>query len=320
MSTIMNSVQPTLKPRVLFVDDEPRVLTSMKMLFFGNQYQAFFAESGEKALELLKRQPVDVIVSDQRMPGMTGIELLRAARELNPHAMRILLTGYADLDAIIGSINEGEIFRFVNKPWSNEDLTTTVARAITAARATAAASHRGDGAPAQHIGPVPGVLVIDDDPGVPGKIQGILGHSYRVFGSTTMEQAVNMLERERIGVVISDTRVQDHPVIGLISTLKKHHPELVSVILTERADAGAAIDLINQGQIYRFITKPVHDSVCKITVNSALRQHHRLAQTPELTQRYEVAAPTEPPPPAATPTGRLLDRVRSLRSWVRGRV
>ncbi|MGH8528905.1 MAG: response regulator [Nevskiales bacterium] len=310
----VNTAQP-LKPRVLFVDDEPRVLTSMKMLFFGNQYQAFFAESGEKALELLKTQRVDVIVSDQRMPGMTGIELLRAARELNPNAMRILLTGYADLDAIIGSINDGEIFRFVNKPWSNDDLTTTVARAITAARASAVAARR-TGEVVQPLGPVPGVLVLDDDPSVPGKIQTILGTGYRVFGTTTMEQAVNLLERERIGVVISDTRVQDHPVLGLISTLKKHHPELVSVILTERADAGAAIDLINQGQIYRFITKPMHDSVCKITVNSALRQHHRLAQAPELQQRYEVAAPTEPLPTAVTPTGRLLDRVRSLRSWV----
>jgi len=82
--------------------------------------------------------------------------------------------------------------------------------------------------------------------------------------------------------------------------------------------AGAAIDQINQGQIYRLITKPIHDNVCKITVNSALRQHHRLAQAPELHQRYEVEQTPEPPPPAST-TGRLLDRIRSLRSWVFGR-
>src|SRR5688572_27562186 len=95
--------------RVLFVDDEPRILTTMRMLFRKN-YEVFTAEGGQKALELLKSQPVDVIVSDQRMPGMTGIEMLRQARELNPNAMRILLTGYSDLNAIIGSINEGEIF------------------------------------------------------------------------------------------------------------------------------------------------------------------------------------------------------------------
>ncbi|HWU69115.1 MAG TPA: response regulator, partial [Stenotrophobium sp.] len=128
-----------IKSRVLFVDDEPRILSTMRMLFRG-KHEMFFADSGAAALELLKTQTVDVIVSDQRMPGMTGIELLRAAREHNPSAMRILLTGYSDLNAIIGSINEGEIFRFVNKPWSNDDLITTVSRAVTAARASMAAA------------------------------------------------------------------------------------------------------------------------------------------------------------------------------------
>ncbi|MES2488999.1 MAG: response regulator [Pseudomonadota bacterium] len=305
----------TAKARILFVDDEPRILTTMRMLF-RSQYEVFFAESGQKALDLLKVQAVDVIVSDQRMPGMTGIELLRTARDLNPNAMRILLTGYSDLNAIIGSINEGEIFRFVNKPWSNEDLSVTVARAVAAARTSAALSAAAQDNIGAPVGPQPGVLVLDDDPSVPTKVQSILGSDYRVFGATTMEEAVNLMERERIGVVLSDTRVQDHPVISLIGTLKQHHPELVSVILTDRADAGQAIELINQGQIYRFITKPIHDNQCKITVNSALKQHERLSQNPELHKRYEVEATTTPPP-AATGTGKFLDRIRSLRSWVK---
>ena len=198
----MDSTAP-IKPRVLFVDDEPRILTTMRMLFRSN-YELSFAESGQQALELLKTQPVDVIVSDQRMPGMTGIELLRAARDLNPNAMRILLTGYSDLNAIIGSINEGEIFRFVNKPWSNEELTATVARAVTAARVSMAIAAKPD-EPAAPNASTPAVLVLDDDTSVPAKIQAIIGAEYRVFGATSMEQAVGLLEKERIGVVISDT-------------------------------------------------------------------------------------------------------------------
>lgn len=310
------------KARVLFVDDEPRVLTTMRILFRA-RYEMFFAESGAAALELLKTQPVDVVVSDQRMPGMTGIELLRTARELNPNAMRILLTGYSDLNAIIGSINEGEIFRFINKPWSNEDLTTTVARAVSAARATqAAAANAGDPAAvaareATDANGTPGVLVLDDDPSVPAKIQGILGNDFRVFGATSMDAAVSHLEKEAIGVVISDTRVKDNAVVSLISTLKQHRPELVSVILTERADAGSAIELINQGQIYRFITKPIHDSQAKIAINSAQKQHQRLAQSPELTQRYEVEQTPPPPPGSVAVNAGLLERVKTLRTWVR---
>lgn len=322
--------QPAAKARVLFVDDEPRVLTTMRVLFRG-QYELFFADSGQKALELLKTQAVDVIVSDQRMPGMTGIELLRAARDLNPNAMRILLTGYSDLTAIIGSINDGEIFRFVNKPWSNNDLTTTLQRAVGAARVSQAVAHKEEaaasaaagavsvtvlpGAAAKPAGKPAGVLVVDDDPSVPPRIQAVLGADYHVYGAVSMDEAVGVLEREQIGVIVSDTRVQDHPVINLIGTLKQHHPELVSVILTERADAGSAIELINQGQIYRFITKPIHDSQCKIAVTSAVRQHQRLALHPELTQRYEVERRPEPPP--TSQSAGLATRVKALRGWVK---
>jgi len=308
------------KPRVLFVDDEPRVLTTMRMLF-RSQYELFFAEGGQQALDLLKTTSVDVIVSDQRMPNMTGIEMLRTARELNPHAMRILLTGYSDLNAIIGSVNEGEIFRFVNKPWSNEVLSSTVANAAVAARASAAVALLPPSPPSTAASAAaPGVLVLDDDAQMAAKIQSILGSEYRVFGAASMEDAVSRLEQERIGVVISDTRVQNHPVVSLIGTLKQHHPELVSVILTARADAGAAIDLINQGQIYRLITKPIQDVACRITVNSAHKQHQRLAQHQVLHQRYEVEKPAAPAPGSAPPpTLKLMDRIRSLRNWVTGR-
>ncbi len=316
--------QTPAKARVLFVDDEPRILNTMRMLF-RNHYEVLTADSGAKALELLKTQPVDVIVSDQRMPGMTGIEMLRQARELNPGAMRILLTGYSDLNAIIGSINDGEVFRFVNKPWFDEDLTATLERAVEAARATQAASEaearaaavEAPKAAAKADAAQAAVLVLDDNPSVPQKIQDIMGERYKVFGATTMQQAVEVLGREKIGVVISDTRVQDHPVTALISALKQQRPEVVSVILTERADAEAAINLINQGQIYRFITKPIQDGQCKIMLGSALRQHDRLTHNPVLHQRYEVK-PAPASPEHATPASEeLLSRVKTLRSWAK---
>jgi DNA-binding NtrC family response regulator len=312
-------VAPAGKPRVLFVDDEPRVLTSMRMQFRG-QYEMYFAEGGHKALEFLKTATVDVIVSDQRMPGITGIEVLRAARELNPHAMRILLTGYSDLNAIIDSVNEGEIFRFVSKPWDNDVLAGTVANAAAAAKLSQQAAAAPE--PATPVPDpdrnAPGVLVLDDDPRMAAKIQVILGDQFKVYGATSMDEAVQCLEQAGIGVVISDTRVQNQPVVSLIGSLKQHHPQLVSVILTERADAGAAIELINQGQIYRLITKPIQDIACRITVNSAHKQHQKLAQNPILHRRYEVEAPA-PSAAAPPPALKLLDRIRSLRSWASGR-
>ena len=106
---------------MLFVDDERRVLTSMRAMF-RRDYEVLLANSGQEAIDLLRDHAVDVIVSDQRMPGMTGVEVLKAVKRLAPNAMRILLTGYADLKAIEASINEGEVFRYLTKPCPSEEL------------------------------------------------------------------------------------------------------------------------------------------------------------------------------------------------------
>ena len=125
----MIPVPTGVRPRLLFVDDESRILLSLKAIFRAD-YDVTTAEGGPAALEALKKERFDVIVSDQRMPGITGVEVLRAARDAQPQAIRMLLTGYSDLNAIIASINEGEIFRFIPKPWVNGELRETIASAV----------------------------------------------------------------------------------------------------------------------------------------------------------------------------------------------
>ena len=113
--------------RILFVDDEERILNALRALF-RNEYHVFTADNGAAALELVKRYAIQVVVSDQRMPGMTGVELLRQVRKAAPQTVRLLLTGYSDLAALVGSINEGEVFRFVKKPWDNDEIRAMVAK------------------------------------------------------------------------------------------------------------------------------------------------------------------------------------------------
>lgn len=298
---------------ILFVDDEPGILATMRMLFRG-RYNLLFANSGAEALDIIRSQQVDVIVSDQRMPQMTGVELLRAVRGASENTMRILLTGYSDLNSIVGSINEGEIFRFVNKPWDNDELLSSVAMAVDAAKISAKFIPPPI-AEENAAGHSTGVLVMDDDAGMAEKIQAILGPGFKVSGVSSLMAAVDHLEKDDVAVVISETRVESTPVISMLSKLKETKPELVSVILTERADAHSAIDLINQGQIFRMISKPVHDSQCRIAVKSAVRQHQKLSHAPELHKRYEVAAPTEPPPTRMNEG--LLNRIRGFRSRIR---
>ncbi|MDZ7824784.1 MAG: response regulator [Gammaproteobacteria bacterium] len=101
--------------RILFVDDEQRVLAAMRAMF-RRDYEVHIANSGAEALEILREHAIDVVVSDQRMPEMTGVEVLKEARQIAPSAMRILLTGYADLAAIEDAINDSEVFRYLMKP------------------------------------------------------------------------------------------------------------------------------------------------------------------------------------------------------------
>ena len=114
---------------VLVVDDERDNLDIFRFNF-RKQFSLLYAENGTEALEILKTQPVSVIVTDQRMPGMTGLELLRAARELRPTTVNILITGYADVPTLAEAINDGLIYRYMGKPWSSADVGFAIRGAI----------------------------------------------------------------------------------------------------------------------------------------------------------------------------------------------
>lgn len=115
---------------LLLVDDEASILSALKRLFRREGYHILTATSGTEALALLAQQPVEVILSDQRMPGMTGIEFLREARRLHPHTVRITLSGYTDLQSIIEAVNEGAVYKFLTKPWDDDLLRHHVAQAF----------------------------------------------------------------------------------------------------------------------------------------------------------------------------------------------
>ena len=118
------------KPRLLFVDDEANVLSSLTRAFRGEGYELQCASCGSEALQIAVAESPDLVISDHRLPDMTGVELLGQIREQFPHTIRIMLTGHADTDTAVGAINRSEVYRFVTKPWNNEDLKATVRQAL----------------------------------------------------------------------------------------------------------------------------------------------------------------------------------------------
>jgi putative nucleotidyltransferase with HDIG domain len=115
--------------KIMVVDDEPANLRMLERLF-RRDYQVVAASSGEEALRLLEQHDVALLITDQRMPGMTGVELLKRTAAMRPHTVRIILTGYTDMEALVEAINCGQVYRYVTKPWNNEDLRLTAARAL----------------------------------------------------------------------------------------------------------------------------------------------------------------------------------------------
>jgi response regulator RpfG family c-di-GMP phosphodiesterase len=439
------------KPRLLFVDDEQRVLNSMRIMF-RRQFDLFLASSGAEALEIVKHKNIDVIVADHRMPQMTGVEVLTKARSISPRTVRILLTGYADLDAVEGSINECEVFRFLTKPCAPEMLRETIT--LAAKLALTAPVHdsfdfpegelsdesvlemimAGDAAAleeaaAQHLGPEPeaaapgtadtaeppaletpllapelmvsslpataleepkvaqprgersppkraperpakvqpsqarratpeprvrrskprapqqrgsaaaaptapaaqaperdfaatdvldkpptierpepaapaqaapsrkprlaaglGVVVFSLDEQVVATVQNAVRGRLPVYCASNVVKVVKILTDHQPGVLVTDISDDKATIQAMTARLKEHLPELVTIAVSEHRDVLDMVWLINHGQIFRFLRKPLSSGRCAISLQAALKHHRMLLRNPELVKRHQVAA------------------------------
>ncbi|MGZ8175843.1 MULTISPECIES: HD domain-containing phosphohydrolase [Methylobacter] len=121
---------PDKSAAILFVDDEANVLKALRRLFHNEPYTAYFASSGAEGLEILRQNAVDLIISDMRMPEMSGAEFLAQVFMQWPETIRILLTGYADFQSTIDAVNKGRIYNYCNKPWNDEELKLLVRNAL----------------------------------------------------------------------------------------------------------------------------------------------------------------------------------------------
>ena len=309
--------------RILFLDDEERILTALRALF-RMKYHVFTATDGEEALNIVRDLKPHVIVSDQRMPNMQGVDFLRRAKEIDPNSVRLLLTGYSDLAAIVGSINDGEVFRFVNKPWSNAEIQGTIADAMRIALETRALIENATIAPpaqttettAQTVTPRAdyAILVVDEDRAVFSKTSELFGHRYPVFYSRTLEEAIQTLEDQETGVIISDVESQGGQVGALLKLLKTQHPQILTIVLTKQSDSEQIIQLINQAQIFRFLNKHVRDGLLQQYVATAVAQYERFRAQPKLLLRHAVEQPATPAAGVAGIGQSILARLKSF-NW-----
>ncbi|MEO0367967.1 MAG: response regulator [Pseudomonadota bacterium] len=279
--------------KILFVDDEPRITNSLKAIF-RRGYEVLVANSASEALELLSANKVDVLVSDQRMPNMLGHELLAKVKQQFPSVMRILLTGYMDKEAIIESINEGDVFRFVNKPWVNDELKETIAYAAkvaqTPAYTTAPTANSTDSSLKGSLFGDKAILMLEKDEQARYEIRKFCkAHDIMIYAAQTPEQAIQTAA-SRPNIAAAVIAIDQDPANSLatINLLKKQKTDVVCIALAEQSSALTVANLINQGQIFRYFEKPISQTVLADAVQAAYEYHDFLVNNQPTQARHSV--------------------------------
>lgn len=295
------TIAPADKPRILLVDDEERILRSLGMLL-RMHYQVYATSDGHEALAILRREKIHVIISDQRMPAMTGTELLRQAREIAPDTLRILLTGYADAESAVAAVNEGEIFRYINKPWGPRELRDTVAQAVGIAReleyaTTASTGAAGTNAATSERTPAAQrltCLVLDQDVATYNAVKEVLVPAHDVIWRRTLDGALDVLTTKQVAILVTELSLGDEDLSAMLKMLKQEQPELLTIILTCFKDTSRLVELINQAQIYRYLPKPLRKGLLGRNIESTLARYRSLRAHPVQLQTQAVDVPVEP--------------------------
>lgn len=265
----------TAPTRILFVDDEERILRSLAMQF-RRQYEVLTESDPLRALERLRSEPVQIIVSDQRMPQMGGADFLARASEIVPHSLRILLTGYSDLDAAVEALNSGGIFRYLTKPWDPQEMAFTLRQAAEiAARQIPAATP--DAAPDSALN----VLLLDEHADTLSLVDGFCrAGGHRLLHARSLPEALHWLNTETVDLLVSDLKLAGEETAPLLKSLAQAHPQLLSLVVTPFRDTQALLKLINEAQIFRYLPKPIRPGLFEKGLSAAARQAQRWRAQP----------------------------------------
>lgn len=302
-------------PNILLVDDEPLILNSLTRLL-EDDYTVHTAENGVRALMILQTVAVQVIVSDQRMPAMLGHELLTKAKTLSPHTVRILLTGYSDLEATVSSVNEAEIFRYITKPWQADKLLETLALACKVATRLAASPAPLPVAKLQSADPfdVPiqklNLLVISSRTESMRTMKAMFVREHVLHAATTTESAFMVLRAWPVAVmIIESSNHNSHPPntytpgtshsnsnngeiideVDFLSVVRNVYPDVMPILISDNKDAAVAIRLANEGRVFRYISRPFGPEALRNAVRDAASLHDLYIQRPNLNaQRHDA--------------------------------
>lgn len=308
--------------RILLVDDDAHILTALRREIMGwkggEEFEAQAYTSPKEALEWAKIVGFDLVISGYKMPEMDGVTFLKAFQEIQPDAMRLILSGQADREVLVDAINQNRIYRFIGKPWDAAELAGAVAQALAYRRvqqenrrmAQVCREKMGDVSTADQEKGHYQLLVVDDDPSVlnavwrelsfQSRIQGLyaaLRHEMnpafpvgeREFHFTVDTSASPMEALEKAGkvdydLVISDYRMPEMDGIRFLEAFRQVRPDAGRILLSGYADMKVLIDAINRAEIYSFVGKPWSEYDLRSAVTQAIAYRNLLLENRSLAE------------------------------------
>lgn len=288
------------QPKLLLVDDEARSLHLLQRLF-QLSYEVFTATRGSEALKIIAAHDIQVIVTDQQMPGMTGTELLSIVRQRSPATLGILLSDHADLATLSGSAHDTGIFRFLHKPWNIAEIKNSVREACELSiRLHEMALKRKPAQPPRHRAlPVaravngaaaPSLLVLVGSEIDRLEIMRMFAADYPVQGAPDVAEALKVIDEQDVGVIICEAHVCSKYNGPFLRVLTLSQPLVQTVMLTSTADSELISKMIKQVQIFRFVMKPVvRPHVFRFAVSAAMKEHRSLRSNPRLLRPFSAA-------------------------------
>jgi len=288
------------KSTVLFVDDEPYITKSLYRAF-KRHFNVLTANSAFDALEVIGERKVDVVVSDQRMPNISGVELLNKVSQISPVTVRILLTGYADVDSAIAAVNSGEIYRYFNKPWKNSELKLALDDAATVADLTRESliGETEDGFVVEKK-----ILLTESDLSFVSfssspklaKELGTIFNANKIYHARSASGVIKCIStRKNVAIIIAEIDIKDDAATELIIALKQRRPEILVLMINDQKDITKIVDLINYGQIFRVFSQGFSMEELKSNVSLAMSLYLTQLNSPELLLRKQAMNYTDAP-------------------------
>lgn len=296
---------------VLLIDDEPKILSGLRLLLKPH-FSVITTTEPEEVFRVLQSQTVDVLVSDQRMPHMQGVEVLRKARQVSPQTVRVLLTGYADLNAVVGAVNEGEVYRYLQKPWDNKTLLEQITDASKtscqlkeglAPSGTAAPGPREPPMAAQNLAapaaandpskPPPVLAIYDPDPSTAKALNNLTEAGWlncEKVWCNTLEELTSTLSRKEVAALLADFSRPDQDLERLLRLVKREAPAVQTLLASRDHDVNRIMHMVNETRPYRFLTKPLdrHGHILSVYLASAFAKYAAVSKNSAL-QAYERA-------------------------------